>query len=195
MTMRRFSAVVLGLVLAAVFACGGGDDDAGQTVGPTTAPAATQDGGGTASVAPADGGGAAGVDVCELLTQEEVEAALGQAASAPQPGASGPYEACTWNTVEISLKFVILQVHGGVSREQFLSQKDETAAFLDTDVTDVEGVGDAAYDLDGFLYAHQGDFELVLTNILGLDQTDPGQAAQALEINRTLMNAALGRLP
>jgi hypothetical protein len=192
------AALSLALLLGVAVACGGGSDD---TTGETDAAATSTGDGGSGTPGPtgAPSGGntdvASGVEACDLLTKAEVEEALGEAATEPQAGASGPYETCTWNTQEVALKFVILQVHSGVSREEFLTQKDQTAAFLDEDVTDVEGLGDAAYDLGGFLYAHQGNFELVMTNILGFNVDDPAEAAQALEVNRGLMEKALGRLP
>ena len=200
MFARSLVLVLTVVVLGTAAACGGDDDDGGES--DSTTPAPTQeDGDATVNPTPNEGEDdgnsdvAAGVDACDLLTQEEVGAALGTAAAAPQRGASGPYETCTWNTEEISLKFVIVQVHSGVSREEFLEQQQTTATLLDEDSIDVDGLGDAAYEMGGFLYAHEGDFELVLTNILGLNAEDPDEAAQALEINSGLMEAALSRLP
>jgi hypothetical protein len=186
------------LLLVLTAGCGGGDDDSPNNTSPATTSEGAgggDDTGGNDSPAPTLEPGASGVDPCALLTQEEVEAALGEPAAPPERGATGPYETCTWNTQAVALKFVIVQVHAGVTREEFLDQKDNTAAFLDEDVTDVDDLGDSAYDLGGFLYAHQGDFEVVMTNILGLNNDDPDQAAQALEVNRTLMAQALARLP
>lgn len=192
-----FATIALTLVLGLAISCGsGGDDETAET----TATAADVAGGGSDTPIPTaptsgDTDVASGVEACGLLTKAEVEEALGEAATEPQAGASGPYETCTWNTQEIGLKFVIVQVHSGVSREEFLAQKDQTAAFLGEDVTDVDGLGDAAYDMGGFLYAHQGSYEIVMTNILGYNNDVPEEAAQALEVNRGLMEKALGRLP
>jgi len=194
---HRWFLLALVVLMALALACGGGDDDAPNNTNPAATPGGDNgdDPGGNGSPPPTQEPGVSGVDPCALLTQEEVEEALGEAAAEPEHGAAGPYETCTWNTQDVALKFVIVQVHGGVSREAFLNQKDETAAFLDEDVTDVDDLGDAAYDLGGFLYAHQGEFEVVMTNILGFNNDDPDQASQALEVNVGLMELALGRLP
>ena len=190
--------LALVLMLGVVFACGGGDDDGPDNTNPAATPEGDDDGedtGGNDSPAATQEPGVSGVDPCELLTQGEVEEALGEAAAAPEHGAAGPYETCTWNTLDVALKFVIVQVHGGVSREGFLEQKDNSEAFLDEEVTDIDDLGDAAYDLGGFLYAHQGDYEVVMTNILGFNNEDPDQAAQARVVNIGLMEQALSRLP
>lgn len=182
--------------LALAVACGGGGDD-GDTSPATSqvdngggAPAATNDPGADPT-APADG-----IDSCQLLTREEVEEALGQeAADEPDRSVSEPYQTCTWNTKDTSLKFVIVQIQGGVTLDEFMAQQASAGTFLNEEVHPVDGLGDAAYEVGGFLYAHQGDYELVMTNLLGLNFEIPEEAEQALEVNRSLTEKALSRLP
>ena len=90
---------------------------------------------------------------------------------------------------------MILQVRSGVSEAEFRDETEEAAAFLGEDFAEIDGIGDAAYEVGGFVYTHQGEYELVMTNVLGLDPTDPEEEAQALDVNVGLMEKALSRLP
>jgi len=74
-------------------------------------------------------------------------------------------------------------------------QQESAGAFLNEEVNPVDGLGDAAYEIGGSLYAHQGDYEVVLAPLLGFNFDDPDEAAQSLEVNRVLMESALSRLP
>ncbi len=196
MTPRQpwFALLVLTCCLALAVACSDDDSDtsptatqadsADETPAETNAP-------GSDPTAPANG-----IDSCELLTREEVEEALGQeAAEAPDRSVSEPYQTCTWNTKDSSLKFVIVQVQGGVTLDEFSAQQASAGTFLNEEVHSVDGLGDSAYEVAGFLYAHQGEYEVVMTNLLGFNFDHPDEAAQALEVNRGLMESALSRLP
>lgn len=60
-------------VTAAAIACGGGDDDGEETVGPTPAATAVP----TATASAGSGGSAPPARVCELISQDEVSAIVG----------------------------------------------------------------------------------------------------------------------
>lgn len=199
--VAAFSAALL-LILAA---CGGGDDNdnnnSGQPRSSQTATEAvsTEDGAvGATDGADGDGGdagGEGGINACDLLTAEEVEEALGSAAGDPEEGASGPSETCTWRPEQLSLSLVRVEVQEGVSEEAFRTSTETAATFLGEEAIELDGLGDAAYDLGGFIYAHKGDYQLVMTNILGFDLTNPDQERQALDVNVILMGQALQRVP
>jgi hypothetical protein len=177
----------------ALVACGGDDDDSGaspgddQSNGDVTRLNEDRDDNDTDVVED--------VDACALLTRDEVEEALETPVGVPEPGATGPYETCTWNTEEVSLQFVIVQVQDDVSEDEFLTSAEGAAGFLDEDVQAIDGLGDSAFDLGGFLYAHEGEYEVVLTNVYGLDLENPDEEAEAQVKNEALMSAALSRLP
>jgi hypothetical protein len=209
--MRRVLAVLmgLGLVLGAV-ACGdddGGDaapaddtttttdDDGGDTTdddgGDTTDDGGdvttTDDGDDTTDDDTTDDGGDGGgtVDPCELITLEDVQAAVPSAGDLEQETAAST---CSYTSIDpFTVVTIVLQQDAldGTSFEDALSMASD---MMDGELTPVEGLGDDAASLSGsfpMLFVATGDTMLTVS-VLADDDSDTAQ--------RELAEVALSRL-
>ena len=197
---RMMFGVVTGLVVAA---CGGNNPSpAGPTVnsppptevdarapGTTDAPDSRTDDppasadSGADDPPPAGDLGAEGpaVDACTLLTDEEVEAILGDSASA-EPEVSPPFYGCRWSTGALSS--VTVDVISWASPEIAQSSFD----FYLGDVTPVDGIG------DGALYNELLDLAFIIDSYeVTIDVT--GEAPAARDHARELAPKVISRLP
>jgi hypothetical protein len=165
------------ICLLAAAACGGDDDEDGGDADSSPAASAT------------DGGAAGAGGTCELVTAEEAAEVLGEPVSEGEEGSTPPYDSCTYNVESLAVKFVLVQVRDDVSLEAFRSSIQDAAEFLGEEPETVSGVGDAAYNLAGLLYAHEGNTEVVMSVVLGPGQTDES----VLEAEKELAIIALDR--
>ncbi|HEU0074679.1 MAG TPA: hypothetical protein VFS30_11800 [Dehalococcoidia bacterium] len=151
MKLRSLLAVLVGLSLALGVACGGGDDgggspggDGGSSGGGGGAEAPTQVVGGGS---PGGGGGTTLQDACTLLTEGQVNAALGDdtvASSAGEP----PTEAvstCQWQGTKTGNRFVMLTIRTA----QFATSVFESNYRDVEGAVSVPGIGDEAFALPG----------------------------------------------
>ncbi len=177
-------AAAAGLVLLA--ACGGDDDDAAPTDGATTGPAGES---------PADTGGASPTaattvseitSLCDLVTQEDVEEALGESVT----GATEFMDvSCTYSIASGSLNI------GRGSQEDF---EVGGGVFGTGDLGEpVPGIGDeAAWFFQGalnVLSVRQGDFYFRIT-LKNPPEVEVDSATQ-LEIAKDLADKAVERIP
>ena len=197
---RMMFGVVTGLALAA---CGGNDpssDGSTANSSPPTevdaqAPGTTDALDARANDPPASGDlaaddappagdlGAEGsaVDACTLLTDEEVEAILGDSASA-EPEVSPPFYGCRWSTGALSS--VSVDVISWANPDIAQSSFD----FYLGDVTPVDGIG------DGALYNELVDLAFIIDSYeVTIDVT--GEAPAARDHARELAPKVISRLP
>jgi hypothetical protein len=126
------SAWVLALALAA--GCSGDSDDSGAD-----APGSED----TTSASGDGGDGDSGGNACDLLTEDEVSAAVGVEVNAGQ-GADGPVatggtqETCKWSSVDSPIDTATITIYSETSAADSVRDADPDAAPL-------EGVGDEAF--------------------------------------------------
>jgi len=149
--------------------------------GPGTPGATATQPGGTAPAGPAAGS----PDPCSLLTQAEVDAAVGQPLGAAQSGAEPG--ACQWSTADF-----VADVD--ITVADWTSIKAAATAGAHQPVA-ISGVGDEALNLNGsngsILYVRKGDVGFLLTiNGPKIDSLPDHGLAQ----EQVLATAALGRL-
>ncbi len=197
---RMMFGVVTGLVLAA---CGGSDPSPGgptsnsppptevdaQEPGTTDAPDSRTDDppasadSGMDDPPPAGDLGAEGpaVDACTLLTDEEVEAIVGDSVSA-EAEVSPPFYGCRWSTGALSS--VSVDVISWANPEIAQSSFD----YYLGDVTPVDGIG------DGALYNELLDLAFIIDSYeVTIDVT--GEALAARDHARELAPKVISRLP
>ena len=129
---RMLLAALLVLVFGAV-ACGGDDDDAADTA---SADETAGESGDDSSETTAGDASPTDVDVCGLVTVEEVSAWVGHDVTAePKNDASGQYGVCEWRTPDVS---------GWVSRLT-VGPADHYELLKRQDAEPLDGVGDEAW--------------------------------------------------
>lgn len=177
------AALLAGLLL--VSACGGDDDDAGG--GATTQTQAADGGAGETSTADADNGDeddGEELNVCDLLSNEEVSAALGSEVSEPVRQDFPPFFSCYWTAEEFD----------SLSVSVFSGSESEAEAYyeLTAGAQDVEGLGDRAQFSDfGTLEILAGRYDVSIT-LFDIDLEDD---AQTIEAARPIAELVLDRLP
>lgn len=191
LTMVALAALVLA-------ACGGGDDDdddGGDDTGPTATEADDSgddggdddsgdddDGGDDDSGDDDDGGSDGDVDVCSLLSDDEVSAVLG---SAPEGEAANfdPFFDCSWITEDFnSINLSVAVGPGGESLFEFNND----------DAEEIDGLGDRAQYLSGILgvlEVLEGDY-YISVSVTGSDLDEDERRDASIE----LADHALGRL-
>ena len=161
-TLRRRHLLLTAGMTLLLGACSGTSAPAATTGanGGGTAPAQqpTASGGAAApTTKPAGGGGTTtlgSVDPCSLLTQAEVDAAVGQPLGPGKPFAGIPHYGCDWATTDFAAGV-------GVKVSDWAAIK--TAATSTGTATSVPGVGDEAlYKGGGLLYVRKGDVGFLL---------------------------------
>jgi hypothetical protein len=163
---RVMLAIVLGA--ATVAACGGGG-----TAAPTSgAPAATAPAQSAAPVATQATAGGGTVDVCALITTDEVAAILGKPVTIEPDTTSEDWAAgeCWWNSATMDVRFVVVV---GTPASIALSSSPTTQEQFDLfkisslapDPVDISGVGDAAAFGSLMLVTIRGQSMIVVFNL------------------------------
>ena len=161
--MKTKFLVALAVCALALGACGGGASTTADTAG-TAGPAATSEPAATdaaeATVAP-DAGGT--VDVCALLTTDEVKGVTGADTKAEVESISGWADwvagQCWWNSADLSTRFSIdvgTPASIGKSSSPTVEEQMELSRLVQKafgDVTDIPGLGDDAFYGSGTLFA------------------------------------------
>lgn len=166
MTFRLAPAFFAFVTLAlAVAACGGDDDGGSTTDAPTEVPVTD-------------------LDVCALLTEDEVEEALNEAVVDVVPEDLPPSFFCDWFT----------ENDNGVSIEVLTSDKESREAYYDSagdDIETVPGLGERAQ------YTSYGAVEVLTEDyVISLFITsDTATDEEIREETITLMELALPRIP
>ncbi|HEX6311282.1 MAG TPA: hypothetical protein VF152_06615 [Acidimicrobiia bacterium] len=119
--MRRV-VLIAALVVLALAACGGDDGDSGSGGNGNGG-----NGGGTAADTPDVSGD---VDVCELLTTDEVEAAIGNEVNDARPDIAN---SCVWGTDDPEQRSVSVHLLIGPSQDQCVSALEGDADLTETD--------------------------------------------------------------
>jgi hypothetical protein len=194
MQYRSVAVFALPLFLATLLvACGGDDDDANDADATSTSPA-------NAAATSSDGGGAAGgaaddleeIDVCALLTQAEVEAAIGQTAGPGAPeesfaefGLGGG--ACRFEADDIT-PVVTVSVLAWSNEED----ADASFSFGEDQYPPVEGIGDRAYRSQPIdeISVLVGRYELSVGLYFVSEDDD-----EEFEMSRQLAELVISRLP
>jgi hypothetical protein len=131
-------ALVTVLLLAA--ACGGDDDDDSGRNSGGDEPAATReadDDEPTAELSDGEGDDGSDVDVCAMLSEEDVSAVLGEEPVTKEPTSFGPVASCAFDTENgVVTVTVVTDLPGSPAREAF-----ELAI---EGAEEVDGIGDAA---------------------------------------------------
>jgi hypothetical protein len=126
MTMRR--ALMVGVLAAlALAACGGDDGGNGSST-------ATNGGSGNGADVPDSSGD---VDVCALLTTDEVEAAIGNPVSDARPDIAN---SCVWDTDDPDLRNVSVHLLTGPTQEQCVAALEG-----DDQLSEADGFGEPAF--------------------------------------------------
>ncbi len=194
---RQFLALLAATAVLAVLATACGDDDS-DSDGGNGRPAATATS--SKSGDTKDGG----YNPCDLLTKEEVEAVLGEAFEAPEKSITGNplgQTLCMYGAAaETSFGFIQVSVIREKDIMDQLRKSGQTAKKLYTGgkvlfdagkVTDVPGVGDAAYREGSSLTVLSGTtLFTVSANIKGTKPADLGT-----DILKALAEKALARMP
>jgi hypothetical protein len=180
-------------LIAVLAGCGGGGATpaAGTaTAGsPTGEPATTDDTGGGEATPEAASGGAGSVDVCALLTTDQVKQVTGADTTAGLESTSGWADwvagECWWNSKDMLVRFSvdvgtpdsIAKSSSPTAKEQLDISKLAYKAF--GDVEDLS-IGDGAIYVGGFVVAIKGGSMMELTAI-GMDK------AKAIEIAKLVV--------
>lgn len=136
------------------------------------------------ATAPAGGGTGEELDICALVTQQDVEAAIGMPAGPAQPDSMAPFFGCRY---ELETDIVTVGVwvwdDADAAEASFEMVADQYPA--------VEGVGDRAYNSEPFddLTVLSGRYEISVGLFLSLDDAD--QLAMARDLAALLIE----RLP
>lgn len=144
--MRHLLAVLLGLGCALGIACGGGDGDAtnggGDGSGGGASPPAT-----TAPEGSSGGGGATLQDACTLLSEAQVNAALGDdaVASTKSEPPTQALSQCQWEGSNTGNRYLHLTLRSAQFATSVFESNYKTAA----GAVRVPGIGDEAYALPG----------------------------------------------
>ena len=188
-TKKTFLIAAALVALLSLAACGGDDDDdaTGSSSTATATSAATDSSdsestgtpGATATQGGNNGGGDTPVDICGLLTLDEVETALGIPVEEGAPSNDGDFYACDWAASD-ETTFSSLTV------EFFAGSDSENEYYFDLtgDAEEINGLGDRAqytdligleiltdhYEIAISLYAFDLEDAVVRTNTLALGQ-------------------------
>jgi hypothetical protein len=197
----RASILLVATLLVAVPACGGDDDGAvsgtevtevaDSTGADATDSEATDLEGASVTGAPtaaADAGAVGEIDVCALLTKEEVEAVIGMPAGAPQPEESpAPFFGCRYEEDGLSQIVTI-----GVLAWSDAEEAERSFEFGADQYPAIEGLGDRAYNSQPIdeVSVLAGRYELSV-GLYFVSEDDAAELAMALELAAT----ALDRLP
>lgn len=158
---------------------GGGDDEGAETDEPTPDEG---DGGGGGD----DGGGDSGdegIDVCVLLTTDEIEDALGESVNEGEAQNYDPFSSCYWSTESFNSVSVSVLTGDDASLEFYYELTD--------DAKNVEGIGDRAHWTDfGSLEVLVDGYDVDVA-VYNTDISDD----EALEVAKDLAEIVLERLP
>jgi hypothetical protein len=147
-----------------------------QDSGPMESDPAAQD----PSVTPAD--------PCQLLTDSEVETALGEPLASSGRSQVLNYESCDYFGQSGS-KFVFVQLTHQ-NAEQFQKDNDTSTAMLETDLIPVENLGNEAVFYSSILRVRVGETVLQIATWHTADEQD-----QSLLLTQELAQLAIPRLP
>jgi hypothetical protein len=128
------------------------------------------------------------VDPCELLTNPEVEAALGEPLSSSERSTIFSYESCDYQG-QSGGKFITLQLTHQ-NAEQFKKDNGETSQMFEAELLPVAGLGDEAAFYSGLLRVRVGD--TVIQIATWFTEEEQGQA---LSLTQELARLAIARLP
>lgn len=187
------------MLLLLLGACGGGDEDTSAAPG-SSEPATDGDSGSSntdsgngdsGDTGSGDGGSSSGVNACDLLTIEDVEAHFGDAAEFDDGVEDA--EACTFTAIGAtgSLGMAQVQFHGDAALDLGFGTFVEmiSGATGSTNTEEISGLGDEAYVSEGGLmtlvFVLTGD-DVLVSGVLGAE--DDTAAAKDLAAR------ALGRL-
>ena len=136
-----------------------------------------------AVVTSADGAAARGSDPCSVLTQSDVDAAVGQPLGAGKPNAA--LGNCVWSSADFSASV-------DITVSTWSSIKNAaTGGGTKPAPPAVPGIGDAAFWAEGFLYVQKGDAGFLLS--ISSPQLDSA-ADKGLTQAKVLATAVVGRL-
>jgi hypothetical protein len=204
--MKPVYVTLLGALLIAATACGGGSGDgssaAGQGPSPTPAPGggsiATGSSGtgastGSAATGSAGGGGSAVTpDACDLLTDADVTAAMGEAVVATRPETQGPTSVCTWDGVTTGRRYVAVIARPAQFAAQVLENSYKNLAGQPIDAGD-EGYAITGVNTPDYRYltaaAIEGDV-YIQVNIAGPERPDSEAFTVVSETLRAALEAA-----
>ncbi len=185
-TRRRLASTVLTAVGCLLLgACGSGSTTSAATA--TQQPASTDAKSGptksAAVVTSGDRAAARGSDPCSVLTQADVETAVGQPLGAGKPNVA--LGNCVWSSADFSAGV-------DITVSTWLSIKNAaTAGGTKAPPPAVPGIGDTAFWAQGFLYVQKGDAGFLLSiSSPAFDSAADKGLAQA----KVLAAAVLGRL-
>lgn len=153
-------------------------DDAVEATTTTTVPAATAP---TTTVAPTTTEVAGLPDPCELVTLEEAEALVGAELGEGRSSDHGTAASCTY-TGPPTASAAQVEIYIGDGAQQIF----ETDSRLATELTEVDGVGDEAWEKSKHLYVRTGStwFVLRLVRIDNDTYSEPLQAAAQVVLDR-----------
>jgi len=172
------------LVTLLLAACGGSSGDAGSTV-PVDATIAIS----VASPGPTeettgesvDNGESLEIDVCGLLSEQEVADVLG-APGAPEPWDMPPsFHACTWAASEEEFVFASITAHPDPELAATTFENWMTS----NEFTEVSGIGDLAYT----------GSEITINVLSGSHEVEVDTSPEDLEASKHLASLILDRLP
>ncbi len=185
-SLRWSVSFVFGLaMLVAVVGCGGDDDD-------DDAATATNDQAGTATSEPAgstatsaDAGGDDAIDVCALLSPEEVSTALG--AEAPEGESEAPvppFFGCDWDTGEQSLAVSVIKWPNEDDAKSSMDLETEN-----NDYPAIDGLGDEAYNTQPIddVTVRAGRYEISI-GLSFVSDDDEEELARATEVARIIVS-------
>lgn len=183
-TRRPIVVSTVSLVTLLLAACGGSNGTTGTTV-PVDATTATS----VASPGPTeqtmgdsvDNGGSVEIDVCGVLSEQEVADVLG-APGAPEPWDIPPsFHACTWAASEEVFVYASITAHpdpevAATTFENWMTSNE---------FTEVSGIGDLAYT----------GSEITINVLSGIYEVEVDTSPEDLEASKHLASLILDRLP
>jgi hypothetical protein len=141
--MKSRTLIVAAVVLAALTGC---SKNSGSN--PTNGTPVNQAGAG------GGGGGGATIDPCSLLTTDEANAVLGEAAKQSPPHSFQSTKQCQWDSANGS---VAILVYIGGQKANWQSTHDFAKSAYPTKFNDVSGLGDAAFSNGIDVHILKGD--------------------------------------
>jgi hypothetical protein len=203
--MKPVYMTLLGALLIAATACGGGSGDGssagGQGPSPTPAPgggsiasgsSGTGASTGSAATGSAGGGSAVTPDACDLLTDADVTAAMGEAVAATRPETQGPTSVCTWDGVTTGRRYVAVIARPAQFAAQVLENSYKNLAGQPIDAGD-EGYAITGVNTPDYRYltaaAIEGDV-YIQVNIAGPERPDSEAFTVVSETLRAALEAA-----
>lgn len=167
---------LIALFTAAILVAACGGDDSGDVDAATTGSPGTTDGTGGGG---GDGGGDEALDVCSMLDDADVEAVLGEPATAVD-GSTGTLYACQWEgeSDPLNVLSVSIYVHpdAATAEEQYLATKEGLGG------VDITGLGDDASYSDAFgLEVLAGRYDI------SIDNTGPDEKQGDLDLAQVIL--------